>query len=61
MFQPHSKITRKLIHRFLMVYTAIFLILALLILTASGVLMLRSARQTTYSSTALSRDALYSF
>lgn len=61
MFQPHSKITRKLIHRFLMVYTVIFLILALLILTASGVLMLRSARQTTYSSTALSRDALYSF
>lgn len=61
MFRTHSKITRKLIRRFAFVYTVIFLMLSLMILTASAILMLRNAHQAASTSVTLASDTLYAF
>lgn len=61
MKDTRSRITQKLMHRFFIIYTCVFALLMILILSASGALMLYSARKAASSDVALVSDTLSSF
>lgn len=61
MLKIHSKITRKLLHRFFSIYTIIFCILASLVLAGSIFLLLNNIRRTAALSVSAISDALYTF
>lgn len=57
----HSKITDKLLHRFFLIYTCVFLVLILLILTVSGAMLFYDVRSSASSGVSLMSDSLYDY